>query len=140
MIDVGFIYEPPKLRDVVIQEVMSVPLVLVSSQQNISVDEAISQGYIRVEWGTTFATMHESLFPQRPLAPVRVNSGRVALNLLLNCGGAAYLPEKIVNRQIDDGLLYLVEQAPIIDMKAYAAYSLYCEHRGLIAELLKSFE
>ncbi|WP_417228410.1 LysR substrate-binding domain-containing protein [Amphritea sp.] len=139
MIDVGFMYEPPQLQGMAVQEVVSVPLVLVSSQQEITVEQAVSEGYVRVEWGTTFAALHEAHFPQRPLAPVRVNSGRVALNLILSCGGAAYLPLPTIEPELDDGRLYRVNSAPIIEMKAYAAYNLHGEHRDLIVNLLGRF-
>ncbi len=81
MIDVGFMYEPPRIRDVAVKEVASVPLVLVSDRDNVSLEHAIAEGYIRVEWGTTFASLHESHFPQRLLARGPVNSSRIALIL-----------------------------------------------------------
>ena len=136
LIDVGFMYEVPKLQGVVVNEVMSIPMILVSTSAGICADEAVSEGYVRVEWGTTFATLHESHFPQRTLAPVRVNSGRIALNLLENCGGAAYLPEKVVSAGIKNGHLHPVVDAPVIKMKAYAAYNFHGEHQELISELL----
>lgn len=136
LIDVGFMYEQPKLKNMAVEEVKNIPLQLVSTQADCALENAISEGYIRVEWGTTFNTLHENYFPQRPLAPVRVNSGRVALNLMLNCGGAAYLPQSITNTLINKKL-YAVEGAPLIDMKAYAAYSLHGEHLELIQKLLR---
>ncbi|MFC6671517.1 LysR family transcriptional regulator [Marinobacterium aestuariivivens] len=136
MIDVGFMYEPPRIRDVAVEEVATVPLQLVASRAGLAVEAAIGEGYIRVEWGTTFASLHESHFPQRLLARGRVNSGRVALNLMLGCGGAAYLPASIVAPLIEQGRLHAVEEAPVIEMKAYAAFGLHSEHRALIADLL----
>ncbi len=137
MIDAGFMYEPPRILNVAVREVATVPLQLVSSRPDIKVEEAIGEGYIRVEWGTTFASLHESHFPQRLLARGRVNSGRLALNLLLECGGAAYLPQDIVKPLVEQQRLFAVTEAPLIEMKAYAAYGLHGEHHALIAELLK---
>ena len=136
VIDVGFMYEQPKLADMAVEEVDNISLRLVSSMEGRTADQAVSEGYIRVEWGTTFNSLHESHFPQRPLAPVRVNSGRVALDLMLNCGGAAYLPQSVVAPLIEEKRLFPVADAPVIDMKAYAAYSLHAEHRELIKQLL----
>lgn len=136
LIDIGFMYEQPKLPDFTVEEVKNIPLQLVSSYPNQTPDDAVSKGYIRVEWGTTFNILHESYFPQRPLAPVRANSGRIALDLLLSCGGAAYLPQTVVAALIENGQLYPVVDAPLIEMKAYAAYSLHGEHCDLIKQLL----
>ncbi|WP_241234980.1 LysR family transcriptional regulator [Amphritea opalescens] len=137
LIDVGFMYEQPSLKGYVIQEVATIPMILVSDKANTPVDKAIAEGYIRVEWGATFGGLHESAFPQRPLARVRANSGRVALNLILSCGGAAYLPQVTANPLLEHGQLYLVNDAPVIEMTAYAAYNLHGEHRALIQSLLK---
>ncbi|MFT2111010.1 LysR substrate-binding domain-containing protein [Marinomonas sp. 2405UD68-3] len=136
LIDVGFMYEPPTMKGLVVHEVANVPMILVADRQGISPELAVSEGYIRVEWGTAFAVMHESYFPQRPLARVRANSGRVALNLILNSGGAAYLPEVMVQQEIATGKLHLVTDAPIIEMNAFAAYNSQGEHSRLIKSLL----
>lgn len=136
MIDLGFIYEPPTIKDVAVEPVAEVPLRLVSSEPDLAVEQAIGEGYIRVEWGSTFATLHETYFPQRLLARGRVNSGRIALNLILQCGGAAYLPASVIEPHVATGRLYPVIEAPVIEMKAYAAYSLQSEHSELAASLL----
>lgn len=140
MIDVGFLYDTPRIQGVGVEEVSTIPLVMVSSRPAIGAEQAIGNGYIRVEWGTVFASIHESFFPQRLLARGRVNSGRIALNLLLECGGAAYLPEGIVAQWCRQERLFIVEKAPRIELKAYVAYRLHGEHRELIRGLLKQFQ
>lgn len=136
MIDVGFLYDTPRLREVGVEEVATIPLVMVSSRPGQRAEQAVGDGYIRVEWGTAFASVHEGHFPQRLLARGRVNSGRIALNLLLDCGGAAYLPRDIVAPHCRQERLFPVEDAPPIELKAYVAYRLHGEHRELIRELL----
>lgn len=136
MIDLGFLYEPPLIKGIAVEEITKVQLQLVSSEPKQSVEHAIGEGYIRVEWGKTFATMHENFFPQRLLARARVNSGSIALNLIRHCGGAAYLPTSVVNPLLTSGGLHRVEHAPKIEMKAYAAYHVRSEQSELVKELL----
>lgn len=136
MIDVGFLYDTPRIREVGVEEVATLPLVMVSSRPGQRAEQAVGDGYIRVEWGTAFASVHEGHFPQRLLARGRVNSGRIALNLLLECGGAAYLPRDIVAPHCREERLFMVEDAPPIELRAYVAYRLHGEHRELIRELL----
>ncbi|WP_191601343.1 LysR substrate-binding domain-containing protein [Marinomonas algicola] len=136
LIDVGFMYEPPSMKGLIVQQVAMVPMILVSDKQGISTEKAVAEGYIRVEWGTAFAVMHESHFPQRPLARVRVNSGRVALSLILNNGGAAYLPDVMVKQALEVGQLHQVVDAPVIEMRAFAAYKSQGEHSALIKSIL----
>ncbi len=136
LIDIGFLYEQPKIQDMSLSEVQSINLVLVSNIASISSQDAMSKNYIRVEWGTTFNVQHENYFIDRPLATVRVNSARIALGLIINAGGSAYLPLKMIENDIKSGALFIVEDAPKITMKAYAAYSLHGENTDLIKELL----
>ena len=135
-IDIGFLYEKPKIQDMKIKQIQDITLVLVSNKADSNTARAMSEGYIRVEWGTTFNELHESHFIDRPLATVRVNSARIALELILNAGGAAYLPKRMVEPAIAAGKLYKVVDAPSIPMNAYAAYSLEGENKTLIEELL----
>ncbi|MCK5263784.1 MAG: LysR family transcriptional regulator [Gammaproteobacteria bacterium] len=137
-IDLGFLYEPPQLRDMAVQEVSDISLIMVSEEQGQSVDEALSEGYIRVDWGTLFSSLHEDHFPQRPIAAVRVNIASMALGLIENCGGAAYLPTSLVQDKLEQRTLFKVEQAPEISLKAYAVFHMHGEHRNLIEQLLQT--
>ncbi|SDG77690.1 DNA-binding transcriptional regulator, LysR family [Vibrio xiamenensis] len=136
MIDLGFLYEPPLIKGIAVEEITKVQLQLVSSEPEQNVEHAIGEGYIRVEWGKTFATLHESFFPQRLLARARVNSGGIALSLIRYCGGAAYLPTSVVSPLLASGELHSVADAPNIEMKAYAAYHVRSEQSELVKELL----
>jgi len=137
-IDLGFLYEPPQLRDMILQEVGDVSLIMVSEEQNQSIDDALAEGYIRIDWGTQFASLHEDYFPQRPIAAVRANVGNIALGLIENCGGAAYLPASLVNEKLEQGKLFKVKEAPEIPLKAYAVFHMHGEHRLLIEQLLQT--
>lgn len=136
-LDLGFLYEPPQLREMVVTELLDVSLIMVSSSEGIATEEALAEGYIRVDWGTQFSSLHEGYFPQRPIAAVRANVGSIALNLIEGCEGSAYLPESLVVQQLQQGTLHRVDDAPAIPLKAYAVYPLHGEHRSLIEQLLQ---
>lgn len=137
-VDLGFIYEPPQLREMLVQEVSHVSLIMVSNEPNQTADCALAEGYVRVDWGTLFTSLHEKHFPQRPIAAVRANVGSIALGLIESCGGAAYLPTSMVKDRLEQNTLFKVEDAPEIPLKAYAVYSMHGEHRALIEQLLKT--
>jgi DNA-binding transcriptional LysR family regulator len=137
LIDIGFLYGQQKIQDMNISQVQDIQLVLVSNLANEKAQTVMSEGYIRVEWGTTFNVLHEFHFIDRPLAAVRVNSARIALDLMLNVGGAAYLPKKMLQSYIQNKQLFKVEDAPEIPMQAFAAYSLHGENTTLIEDILQ---
>lgn len=138
-IDLGFLFEPPRLRDMVVQEVRDVSMIMVSTEQDMPVDRALSEGYVRVDWGTSFTSLHESYFPQRPIAAVRANVGSIARGLIESCGGSAYLPATLVEADTTVRKLWRVPDAPEILLKSYAVFPLHGEHRALIDQLLKRF-
>lgn len=135
-IDLGFLYEPPQLRDMVVQEVSDISLILVSTHNELEVDEALAEGYVRVDWGTQFSSLHERHFPERPIAAVRANVGSIALGLLESCGGSAYLPSTLVTELLKQKTLFRVTKAPEISLKAYAVFPVHGEHHNVIEQLL----
>jgi len=137
LIDLGLLYEQPKIQDMSVVEIQDITLILVADSPTRQAHKAMSEGYIRVEWGTTFNVLHEAHFIDRPLAAVRVNSARIALELILKVGGCAYLPKRMVIEHLASGQLHKVLDAPEIPMKAYAAYSLHGENKDLICQLLE---
>ena len=137
VIDLGFLYEPPQLRDMATQEVMDISLIMVSNQKDQLVTDALAEDYVRVDWSTSFSSLHQSHFPQRPIAAVRANVGSIALSLVENCGGAAYLPASLVAEKLEQERLYRVAEAPEISLKAYAVFPVHGEHRALIEQLLE---
>ena len=124
----------------VVQEVSDVSLIMVSEEQDIDVDDALSEGYIRIDWGTQFASLHEDYFPQRPIAAVRANVASIALGLIENCGGSAYVPTSLVSEKIEQGKLFRVNNTPEISLKAYAVFPIHGEHKNLIEQLLETLE
>ena len=91
---------------------------------------------VLVDWGTVFNSQHNRQFPHRAPAAARSNSGRVALKLLRACGGGAYLPRALVENDLAAGQLFLVSDAPVFEMRAYAAYISHGEQRELVERML----
>jgi len=135
-VHLGFLYSPPQIADLALREVQRVELILVASQPGRGVEETLAAGYILVDWGTVFDSEHNRHFGHRPPAAGRSNSGRVAHRLLLACGGGAYLPRALVEADLAAGRLFPVADAPVFQMRAYAAHLAHGEHRDLVEDML----
>ena len=121
-IDLGFVFDPPKPPQLLVKELIPVPLEMVSSERSTSVENVVKENYIFVDWGTAFAMAHVRQYPDAPPPALRAGVGRIALNFINQCGGAAYLPEAMIYEQL--GItLHRVEGAPVIHKEAYAVYS-----------------
>lgn len=138
-IQLGFLYSPPRLADLLLREVGRVELVLVSSRPEQGIEDALAEGYVFVDWGTAFVNQHNRRFPHRPAAAARSNSGRVALDLIRAVGGSAYLPRSLVKSDLAADLLHRVDPAPVFEMQIYAAHPAHGEQRELVEELLAYF-
>lgn len=122
VLDLGFVFDPPKSPQLVSTEVTPVPLIMVSTDEGVSASEAINRDYIFVDWGTSYRMIHAQQFGDTVPPRLRSGVGRNALNFLQTCGGAAYLPEAMVSDYLGNSL-FKVDDAAVIHKEAYAVYS-----------------
>jgi len=137
-LDLAFMWEPPQMAELELEEIGQIQLVLVSTRANQSVEQAMREGYIRVDWGTSFAIAHGRHFPEIQPPMLRVSHGRMALALLLQGqGSAAYIAEPMVQDSLARGELYRVDGAPVLD-RAFHAVTPYAivQRRAMIGEML----
>ena len=78
--------------------------------------------YILVDWGSAFAGRHAHLHPDTPSAATRLSTARLALDLLEQGGGAAYLARPMVETALAEGRLHAVADAPPVELTVYAIY------------------
>lgn len=135
-LDIGFMFEPPQIAELLTTEASAIKLAMVSSRPGLNAEQAIRDNYILVDWGMAFASSHARRFPDIPPPAVRFGLGRMALAFILDCGGSAYLPEQMVGGHIKNGSLHRVADAPVIDRSAFAVYPSGSAQRGLVEKAL----
>jgi DNA-binding transcriptional LysR family regulator len=130
-LDLIFMFESTQMPEVMVEDVGQINLIMVSSSNNISVEEAFKD-YVLVDWGTSFAVTHAQHFPDIPSPKLRVQIGRLAYNHILECGGTAYLAESMVNFELNNEKLFRVADTPVIKRTAYAAFLPSSDKKELI--------
>lgn len=138
-LDLALVFDAPKVDELVTQEVMTVPLVMVASEPTDDWNAATELGYVLVDWGTSFGIQHAQEFKGMAAPVLKTNTGRIALDSILTHGGAAYLPEGMVAPHIDAGELYRVDNAPEMTRQVFASYLASRKDDELIADILKQF-
>ncbi|MFC1589545.1 LysR family transcriptional regulator [Pseudomonadota bacterium] len=138
-LDLGFVFDPPKTPQLLVKELLPVPLIMVSTEAGISAETAVNKNYIFVDWGTSFGMIHARQYPEMPPPMLRASVGRIALGFMKNCGGSAYLPEAMVTDQLGSSL-FNVENAPVINKEAYAIYSQTSSKKEAIENVLTWFD
>jgi DNA-binding transcriptional LysR family regulator len=136
-LDVAILLEPAQLDNMVIQEIAAVEIILVSSNSGLEVDQALDEDYVFVDWGLSFALDHRRTFPDAPEAMTRVSDAKMALEYISLIGGSAYLPRRMVNKDIELGLLHEVAGAPAFTRQAYATYPVRSPRLELIEKSLE---
>jgi DNA-binding transcriptional LysR family regulator len=138
-LDLGFAFEAPQHSALAYRQIMSVPLILVSTVRGSTLEMAMENDYVLVDWGNSFATAHARHFPNIPSPAMRLGRGRMALDYLLECGGSAYMAEPMVNQAIKRKKLYKVKNAPVIERSASAIYDPNSDRIDTILQLLTYF-
>ncbi|MEJ2403778.1 MAG: LysR family transcriptional regulator [Candidatus Thiodiazotropha sp.] len=138
LLDLALIFDPPQGSDLPVRQVLEIPLLLVSSEPGLNAEMAMSQdNYYLVDWGTAFARQHREYFPGLTSPGVSLASGTLAIDLIHGIGGSAYLAQQMVQDDLNEGKLYLVEDAPIIERNAFAIHRPGDERRGILPKALK---
>jgi len=140
LLDVAFMLAPPQLEALQTKEVALVQLVLVSSKQDQTIEQALAEHYLMVDWGLEHGVIHRRTFPDAPEPLVRIGQVHLALKHILEVGGNAYLPARMVTDDIATGQLYLVSDAPAIDHTVHAVYPMRSAKAPLIKKALRLFE
>ena len=136
-LDVAIMLEPAQLDTMHVREVATIEIACVSSHEGIGIEEALRSDYIYVDWGLSFGLDHRRSFPDAPEAMTRVSHAKMALEYMNSIGGSAYLPRRMVEKDIEFGLLYEVLNAPAFERSAYATYPVRTPRKELIEESLK---
>lgn len=138
-LDLAFVFDNLQSNELDCIEVSSIPLVLVTSDPDVPLTQALQKNYILVDWGQSFANVHARHFPDIPPPRLRVNLGRIARDYLLNSKGAAYLAEPMVAQELKQQTLHLVKDAPVIRRTIYAVCSHTSDKRQTIQKSIDYF-
>jgi len=122
-LDIAITFDAPKVDEIKSIELVDIPLYLVSTVEHEEWQEALSNNYVLVDWGTAFSHQHARNFKDAPPAILKTNTGRIALDFMLSNGGSAYLPESLIQPYVDTHQFYIVTNAPVITRTIYASLS-----------------
>jgi DNA-binding transcriptional LysR family regulator len=139
VLDLALLFEPPRDPELRAHGVSRVPLVLVSTRPGLTAAEALRDDYVLVDWGAAFAVTHSQHFPDMAAPRLRMGFGTLALDVLLDRGGAAYLAEPTVAAEIDRGTLFPVMDAPVLERQVYAVVRPVNERMPIIERGLAAF-
>ena len=107
---------------------------LAASVEGAKLNEAITQNYIYVDWGTAFANFHAKRFGESVVVGLQVNMASIAVEILSRSSGAAYLPSSQI---ASNDFLHSVKGAPSYRRGIHASYRESSERLGAIKTVLE---
>ena len=135
MTDVGVVYTPRYLPEIIYEQVFVERFDLVSSTAS-SLEAIDRQSYIRVGYSPAFEAAHSELLPALSLAPLSVGLGSLALQFLRGQGGSAYLPRAAAAELIATGEFRQVVDAPPMSQPVFAAFNIRKKHDAALRKAL----
>jgi hypothetical protein len=71
---------------------------------------------------------------------MRTSTARIALDLMLECGGTAYLPDMLIKPFVEKGQLHVIENLPVFEREIFSAVHQDNENEERILEIKKLFK
>jgi len=135
-LDLAILFDAPKVDEMQIDKLGDIKLLPVTTFASNNAAQAMQQQYILVDWGTAFDIQHARFFPDLPPPQLRTGSARIALELMQQSGGSAYLPDTMVKKLLADTSLRLIEDAPVMTRELFAVSLPKAAQRSQISDII----
>jgi LysR family transcriptional regulator, flagellar master operon regulator len=121
VLDLVAVYAPRHMPGLKVEKILEEELVLVTTDATVS--DVSDPDYVYVDWGEDFAAHHGMSFPRFSDPGLFVGLGPLALDYIVQIGGAGYFRRRAVQPFLASGRLKLVPDAPAFTHPVYAVYS-----------------
>ena len=122
LLDICVMYQPRHISGVIIEDLFEETLVMAAPEPR-DVALAWVEDYVYVDWGDAFHVQHSEAYPDLETPAVTVGLGALGLQYILQNGGSAYFPRRVVDPLVESGELYLVRGAAAMRRPAYVVYT-----------------
>lgn len=94
-LDLAVLFDPPKVDELEVRPISDLAIIPVSTFDTATKEDFFDNQYVYVDWGTAFSLWHAKQFTGATPPYFRTSTGRIALDLILQCGGSAFVPEAL---------------------------------------------
>ncbi|TMP31325.1 LysR family transcriptional regulator [Pseudoalteromonas rubra] len=140
-LDIAVLFDPPKVDELVVKQIKHLAIIPVSTMAQTTDEDFFDKQYVYVDWGTAFSLWHAKQFTGSTPPYFRTSTGRIALDLIMQCGGSAFIPRALAVESIEKKLLFHIESVEQNAREIYVAYhkdNEQLEQIEMIASLLAS--
>lgn len=133
-LDLVLLNDPPRARWFKSEKIGHLKLVLAATDKQATIRSCMHEGYVYIDWGSSFAVFHAARFGESAPASLHVNLLAIATGYLAANGGAAYLPQSLL---AETSFLHEVEAAPGYSRPIYATYREGSDKPELIGRVIE---
>jgi DNA-binding transcriptional LysR family regulator len=134
-LDVAILFDPPKVEELKIESLYMFNLIPVTTFKNKIATPSEVKRYIMIDWGTSFINWHAKKVKGISIPAIRTSTARIALDLMLQCGGSAYLPDMLAKPFIEQGTLFEIDKLPVFERELFSAFHNENENEERIIEI-----
>ncbi|UVE16710.1 LysR family transcriptional regulator [Pseudomonas sp. LS44] len=116
VLDAALVYQPAYWPGMQVEELLEEKLIQIRLPGN-------PEPYVYIDWGEGFRRQHDAALPDKAKAALTFNLGPLALQYILEHGGAGYFRTRVVQSYLDSGVLERVPKAPEFSYPTYLVYS-----------------
>lgn len=131
-IDVSITSEPPRIENLQVTQVRDFQLQLVTKDPDCTMENVNSYPLVYLDWGTRFSMEHGRISELQKTPVMHTHSSRMAQEYLLNNRAVGYLPSPVVAQSVEDGTLYTVPGAPVMEQSLYLVWREDSDKEGLL--------
>lgn len=136
-LNLALLYQPVEVADLHFEQITTVELALVTTEPSLA-DASELDGYVHVDWGTSFAIATTRIATPTYPPVLRVDTPKIAKEYILSNGGAAYLPQSMICAEIDAGQLHPVADTPTFHRPVFVASNAKTAESAAIAQVVTS--
>ena len=131
-LDLALMYTPRHSPGLHVEHLFDETLVLLSTDARLRVPD---DSYVHVDWGPAFYAQFNASYPDLERPAQTANIGWLGLQLILENGGACFVPQRMAQPYLQAGRLFLVADSPRFRLPAYVVFPLERESKVLVAAL-----
>ncbi|MCG7562706.1 MULTISPECIES: LysR family transcriptional regulator [Pseudoalteromonas] len=121
-LDIAVLFDPPKVDELVVKQIKHLAIIPVSTMVQTTSEDFFDKQYVYVDWGTAFSLWHAKQFNGSTPPYFRTSTGRIALDLIMQCGGSAFIPRALAVEPIEKKQLFHIESVEQNAREIYVAY------------------
>lgn len=140
VVDLAFMLDPPNIESLQVEPLRSLRLTLVSNAPGLSLEEALDDRFLMVDWGLAHILELQRAFPDMSEPHTRLGMARIALEYLRTLGGSAYLPLALVESALRRKTLHLVVDAPVLERRTFAVYPVRSNRLEVIRQAIAALD